>query len=304
VLANSLADETAKSDRLVLENGDVVAGRIVRFTAVPGKDQNDPWQFFVEVSTAVGQVKIDAKRVAAAAFHPESLDRLPRKGSRAIVGFSDGSRVIVQSLQTTDKELELRLPCGTVWKTQREQLVYVQPLTDQVAYVSDLITPHALDDGGDPKGTFAGRPPREKSARYKFVPYLSATWPLRSDFNVRGTHLRSSRQLYLKGLGMHSGGVLTLALPGKFRRFDAKGALDDYAGKRGSVVFAVKVYGVKDGQTAVLREFTSEVVRGGARPIPISIDLAGAAGLSLSVLYSQRGDELDHANWLNARLVR
>jgi hypothetical protein len=80
-------------------------------------------------------------------------------------------------------------------------------------------------------------------------------------------------------------------------------ALDASVGQRGSVVFEVKVYGRKEGRLVVLRTFTSETIRGGAAPVSVSVDLEGAVGISLAVLFGERGDELDHANWLNARLV-
>jgi hypothetical protein len=303
LFANRLTDEATKTDRLILENGDVVTGRILRFAAAEAGAKNVP-AFFVEIKVGETPLKIDADRVVAAAFNPESLETPPRRGQRAVVGLADGSRLMVQSLRTTDKEVELRLAPGTTWKATRDQLVFLQPLLDKLTYVSDLIVPQSLDDSGDPKGTLVGRPPREKSARYKFVPYLTATWPLCADRNVRGTHVRSSGRLYLKGLGMHSGGMLTLILPHKCRRFDAELALDDEVGQRGSVTFNVKVVGVKDGKSTILREFTSEVIRGGAAPVPASVDLTDAAGIVLTVLFAERGDELDHANWLNARLVR
>src|SRR5207302_7672261 len=189
---------------------------------------------------------------------------------------------------------------GQTWKAPRAELVYLQPQGGKAVYLSDLVVATALDDSGEARGTAVGRPPRQKAAIYKYVPLLSATWPYYADRNVRGTHLRSGGRLCLKGLGMHSGGALTLALPGAFRRFEAEIALDDSVGQRGSVVFEVKVYGRKDGRVAVLRTFTSETIRGNAPPAPISVDLEGAVGLSLGVLFAERGDELDHANWLNA----
>jgi hypothetical protein len=47
---------------------------------------------------------------------------------------------------------------------------------------------------------------------------------------------------------------------------------------------------------------TSEVIRGGDAPVPISVPLGDAKGLALVVDYADRGDELDHADWLDARL--
>jgi hypothetical protein len=39
-------------------------------------------------------------------------------------------------------------------------------------------------------------------------------------------------------------------------------------------------------------------------PTPISVDVRGGKRLSLIVDFAERGDELDHADWLNARLVQ
>ena len=48
----------------------------------------------------------------------------------------------------------------------------------------------------------------------------------------------------------------------------------------------------------------TDVVRGGQPPVPLSVDLKGAKRISLLVDFADRGDELDHADWLDARLVR
>jgi hypothetical protein len=43
-------------------------------------------------------------------------------------------------------------------------------------------------------------------------------------------------------------------------------------------------------------------MRGGDDPRPISLPLDGATELSLVVDYADRGDERDHADWVDARL--
>jgi hypothetical protein len=40
------------------------------------------------------------------------------------------------------------------------------------------------------------------------------------------------------------------------------------------------------------------------KPTPISVDLSGAKQLDLVVDYADRADVLDHADWLNARLIK
>ena len=77
-------------------------------------------------------------------------------------------------------------------------------------------------------------------------------------------------------------------------------AVDDSAGKKGSVTFGV--YVLREGKWTPA--YTSEVVRGGEPPRPASADVRGAESLALTVDFADRGDELDHADWIDARLVR
>ena len=55
-----------------------------------------------------------------------------------------------------------------------------------------------------------------------------------------------------------------------------------------------------DGQD----RFTSNTIRGGDAPVPISVDVTGATKIELLVDYADRADVLDHADWLNARFVQ
>jgi hypothetical protein len=61
------------------------------------------------------------------------------------------------------------------------------------------------------------------------------------------------------------------------------------------VIFRVLV----DGQ----ERFASPTVRGGDAPLPVSVDIRGAKKLELVVDYADRGDVLDHADWLDARIT-
>ena len=46
------------------------------------------------------------------------------------------------------------------------------------------------------------------------------------------------------------------------------------------------------------------MVRGGIEPITINVDLRGVQRVALIVDFADRGDELDHADWLDVRLIR
>ena len=94
---------------------------------------------------------------------------------------------------------------------------------------------------------------------------------------------------------MHSAARLTYRLDKRYRAFEAAVALDDQVGTGGSVICAVYV----DDKLA----WKSEVIRGGAAPVPVKVDLSGAKRLSLIVEFAERGDELDRVDWLNARLI-
>ena len=94
---------------------------------------------------------------------------------------------------------------------------------------------------------------------------------------------------------MHSASRLTYRLNGLYRRFEADVALDDQVGSGGSAVVRVFV----DGQERT----KSDVIRGGAPAVPVSVDVTGGKQLSLIVDFAERGDELDRVNWLNARLA-
>ena len=134
-----------------------------------------------------------------------------------------------------------------------------------------------------------------KPASYRHIPYLQLAWPYQADRSVLGGRLRAGGRLYLKGLGMHSPSRITYDLDEPYRRFEAEVAIDAEAGARGSVVFRVFV---DDGGGTWQEQATSEIVRGGEPPVPISVDLTGAKRISLLVDFADRGDELDHADWL------
>jgi hypothetical protein len=125
-------------------------------------------------------------------------------------------------------------------------------------------------------------------------------WPFTRDRNVLGEPIAVRGKRYSKGIGMHSAARLTYRLDGDYRRFDSSAAIDDSAKGRGSVTFGV--YTLRDGKWG--EAFKSWIVRGSDAPQPVSVDLRGAKGITLTVDFADRGDELDHAVWLDARLVR
>jgi hypothetical protein len=227
----------------------------------------------VRIKAEVGPVEVETKRTVALIFNPALRRKPAADGLRAWVGLGDGSRVLATRLAVAGSSAEITSALGPVWKTTPGDLVFVQPLGGRAVYLSDL-----------------------KPAEYRHLPYLDLPWPYQRDRNVSGGWLRAGSRPFLKGLGVHSAARLSYDLDQPYQRFQAELAIDDSTGGSGSVGFRVFV----DGKV----KFASGPVRGGAAPVPLSVDVAGAKRLDLVVDYGERGDELDHADWLDARLVK
>lgn len=227
----------------------------------------------VNVQAAVGPKEIKTERIAAVIFNPALRSPSKADGLRAWVGLSDGSRLKAVKLLVDEQSARIITAGKQTWKTTPKEIVFLQTLGGRATYLSDL----------QPDG-------------FRQVPYLDLSWPYRADRNVTGGLLRSGGRLYLKGLGVHSAARLTYKLDGSYQRFAAELGIDDSTGARGSVGFRVFV----DGQ----QKYASPVVRGGMAPVPVSIDIAGAKRLDLVVDYADRADELDHADWLGARVEK
>ena len=273
-LLDRLARAAGKSDRLLLHNGDEITGR---FDAIDEET--------VTVEADVEPLKIRIDRIAALVFNPDLKRAGESRGRRAWAGFSDGSRLIVTRLLLDTRSVQLTTTAGQTCNALPKKLVCLQPLGGRVTYLSDL-----------------------KPAGYRYVPFLSRRnpagelrWPYRDDRNVDGGRLRCGGRLYLKGLGMHSYGRLTYLLGDQpYHRFQAELGIDDSTSGGGSVRFRVYV----DGRKKYPVDADDTPIRGGDAPVSISVDLTGAKQLDLVVDFADRADELDHADWLDARLAK
>ncbi|HVC95309.1 MAG TPA: NPCBM/NEW2 domain-containing protein [Pirellulales bacterium] len=227
----------------------------------------------VEFETDAGPIAPEFDKVAAVV-----LDRSPRaaasgEGLRIVTGFRDGSSLVAESLTLDDRQAHVELAGALELAAEADKIVALQSLGGRAEYLSDL-----------------------RAESYRHVPFLDLAWPYRGDACVAGSRLRAGGRLYLKGIGMHSASRLTYRIDGKpYGRFAAELAVDDRTEGRGSVVYRVFV----DDREA----YKSPVVRGRMPLVPISVDVTGGKRLSLVVDFAERGDELDHADWLDARLM-
>jgi sRNA-binding regulator protein Hfq len=267
---NSVNGKSMNTDSVQLTNGDQLTGKLTEL------DRGS-----LAIDALGGAVKLPVSRGEMIRLAGEQhvggfVEKQP--AARMIVGTREGSMIFANAMRANDKGVEIEMACGVKLKGDSlDEIVAIQSLAGPIVYLSDL-----------------------KGANYRSVPYLSMAWPYRRDRNVLGEPIDVRGERYWKGIGMHSAARLTYALDRPYARFESAVAVDDSAEGRGSVTFAVYVQ--RDGKWG--EAFKSGVVRGGDAPLPVSVDLRGAKGITLTVDFADHGDELDHAVWLDPRLVR
>jgi hypothetical protein len=269
-LERLLREKDSEEDAVLLTNQDRVTGKL---TALAGGS--------LTLETEVGPVKLPLSRVEAVVLADHKTGgspSAPRQPPSIAVGTADGSLIYADGVTANENGLMIEAAGGVQLKGGSvDDIVLLQSLGGRFVYLSDL----------EPEA-------------YRHVPYLAIEWPFERDRNVLNGPLSVDDKRYLKGIGMHSAARLTYRLDGQYRRFDSAIVIDDSAGARGSVTFGAYVLRDSKWQEA----FTSGVMRGGEAPRPISVDIAGADGLTLTVDYADRGDEMDRADWLDARVVK
>jgi hypothetical protein len=232
-------------------------------------------------------VALKSDQVSVIALRASRRAEGERGATTVLLGLADGSRLRATGISAESQgKLEVRLACGATLACDAaafyKNVALIQPDSPRVVYLSDL-----------------------KPLDYKHVPLLELAWSYGVDRNLLGGRLRGSGAIYEKGLAMHSASRLAYALPDGAKRFEAELALDDSAGDRasvgGSVEYRVYLQG-RDGQWS--ESYTSPIIRTGDPPLPISLDVTASRAIALLIGYADHGDTADHANWLNARLIK
>jgi hypothetical protein len=255
-------------DTLLFTNGDQITGQIVDLA-------NDKLNF----NSAAADVLVDRARVAAVVFRRAPATKpASDSGLKVWVGLRDGSRLLARNVVVEDASAKLPLFDGGAASVPAETIVALQPIGGDVVYLSDL-----------------------NHASYRHIPFLSLAWDFLRDHSASGGPLVAQSQRYLKGLGMHSAARITYDLDREYRAFQSEVAIDDSTGALGSV--ACRVF-TDDGSGQWRLKYEGPIIRGGQQPTPVNVDLTDAKRLSLLVDFADRGDEQDHVDWLDARLIR
>jgi hypothetical protein len=261
-----------ETDWLRLDNGDTVRGTLVRMD-----DER------ATVRTSAGQAELPADRISTIDFHAATSVTPPPAATVCQLGFRDGTSLMVRGAMLADGHVAATTLDGLRLSSDPgvdagQEVVLLQTIRGGVTYLSDL-----------------------KPLGYRHIPFLTLTWPLGIDRNAWGSRLRFRGTVYEKGLGMPSASRVVYRLGGQYRRLDAQLAMDDRAGRGGSVVF--RVY-VEEGQGEWREAYESPVVRGGQAALPLSVDLGGAQYVALVVDSADRVDQQDVSNWLDACVVK
>ncbi len=246
-LLDRIARGQGSADRIVLDNGDEVAGLIESLQA----DK-------LSIKSDLGLVDVAMRRIVALIFNPALRREPAARAGAAWIGLGDGTRLLAAKTELRGDTLELTNLAGEKRQTKAENLVFLMPQSDRVVFLSDI-----------------------RPDEYRFLPYLETKWPYRSDRNVTGGHLRSSGRLYLKGIGVHSAARLNYKLDRPWGRFQAEIGIDDSTAGRGSVGFRVFVDGTVKYTSPAVRGGTPpqavSVDLHGAKQLDLVVDY-GEAG--------------------------
>jgi len=227
----------------------------------------------VKFQAANGQIALDRPGIVALGFDPGLAIYPKPEGDFLELTMADGSRLGVTNPRIEQGQVVASTRFGATIRLALGELVRVNARTASVSYLSD----------------------REATAS-QYVGYVGPTRPYRRDTTVDGHPLRLAGQTYDRGLGCQSRTLLAYRLATGDRRFQALVGLDDGAGPLGSVVFRVLI----DGR----ERYASPPMS--VRDVPqfIDIDVAGAKSLILATEFGERGEVRDHADWVEARLIR
>lgn len=132
---------------------------------------------------------------------------------------------------------------------------------------------------------------------------------LRKDTDYYGKPLRMRGALYPKCLQTHVTGSgsseviydLSKVVPQRTKLLAVIGVSDD-SGGGGSVVFQVQVADKEASQAKWKTIYTSLILRGADKPIPVSLNISGARSLRLYCTDAGDGNNGDQAAWGNVRL--
>jgi hypothetical protein len=274
-------------DRIWLANGDELTGRVLPSVEKSGANLFGVPAIQFQLPGGAPLLTIETVNAVAIAFGRDLEPPTPPGPVSAYVALREGSCVHAAAASIGEADATLELGRGVTLSAAKgvflQQVTMVQPLHSQVVYLSDL-----------------------EPVSYKHVPFLDMTWPLARDRSVAGGLLRENGNVYRKGLSFHSTARAVYSVPPGARVLEAELAVDESAGRLGSVIYRVfeEVAAERASSRTWRLAYESPAALGGASPLSVSLTVDGVQRIALVVDATDQGDVMDRANWLNARFVK
>lgn len=202
---SSLFDDNQTTDRIVLQNGDRIAGEFA------GLDDGK-----LQIETALGATSAEFEQVQSIAFNPELISTPDQPETHFRVVLRDGSLLRLKSALSNGGVLLGETLADSTISLPLEHVAEIWFFDANRLPVSSLPV-----------------------AGTKLTPYLSVRRLPQLDRNVLGGPLRVRGSSVASGIGMSSGSEITFALDARFSTLLGRVALDDAAAPAGSVQFEV-----------------------------------------------------------------
>lgn len=256
-------------DVVLLENGDLIRGSIVRITATE-----------LAMETTLGSVSVDRKRVRQVAMNKDLLSRWPSgEAPYFLIEFLNGDWCTAAACSTK---------AGDVFKVKHVLGAEFDVPASNLKRVSTY---------GYGVISLADRQPIASSG----AAYFGQPVEVKTNFDEHGGTLDVAGERFRRGIGMTSQSQVTFAiLPGD-QVFQTGVGLDDDVRTAAGVDVGTEVRVLVDGQVA----WSGGILRpgDGLRQSP-RIPLAGKRKLSLLVDYGTGADIQDLVNWCDPVIIR
>ena len=159
-LEDQLLAATGDSDRVLLANGDELAGTIASLN-----------EMSLQLKSALSTAPLEVARLKAISLNPRLRAKPAIAGLRAWIALRDGSRLQATKLATKGTEAQITLAGGTMLRVPLDEIVAMQPVGGDVTYLSDL-----------------------KPAGYKHIPFLNLRWEYQNNRSAEGNSLHAGGQ--------------------------------------------------------------------------------------------------------------
>ncbi len=252
-----------------LNSGDQISGQIVKLNSTELLCRVQGEQLTLSTDE-INFIELATKDLQAFGNTPHCL-----------IGLEDGSIIHASNVRATKSGFQITMICGETGLFQSQEIIYLQPMTGSVTYLSDL-----------------------KPIDYRHTPYLSLKWPYGNDQLPHGEPLVSNDLHYKKGISLHSASRIVYPTRKSDQRFQTTIALSDSSKKIKSLASRsvdVQILAIQNKERVPLVE--TSLVGTNPEAIAIDKDISNARAVVIVVDYGEGADVGDDVLFLDARFV-